>query len=937
MYTVVRVAVGLKVLAIAAVYAAISASAQAPAKTPQVVYEEQIQPIFDKNCAGCHTSGGHSGGLRLDNFRTMMAGSENGAVVLGGNPDGSPLVRAIRYKDEMLQMPPKGKLPDSDIATIERWIKESGKDLTLSLSTLPTDTAAASRPAEVAAPATATASAAAIMSANPDKAALQIAATHPTAEQERFFEEKVRPILVNKCYSCHGSAARGGLRLDSRAALMKGGRDGAVVVPGDPEHSLLITAVHYADPKLQMPPRGPLKSEQIADLVEWVRMGAPWPEETNGAATRTVPASRRDFWAFQKPVRPQVPAVNATYTGWVETDIDRFIVAKYVEKKLKPVSDADKRTMIRRVTYDLTGLPPTSAEVEAYLHDKSPKAWEHLVDRLLASPAYGERWGRMWLDVVRYSDTTGGGGDFPIPQMAKYRDYVIKSFNEDKPYDRFIREQIAGDLLPAKSEAEHWQSIVATGYIANANHDDRAWISDAVDNIGSAYLGLTVGCARCHDHKFDPIPTRDYYAMYGILQSATWPQPGDDGTRMQQGFPVRYEAQAEADDVRIFRSKVATVQNAINAVLRLPGTYDDLLPQLEARRMNLYAHAPKLPEDAYAMTEGTPKSAQIQQHGDPQDLGAEVPRGFLQVLGGQTTLPANTKGSGRLELANWIASADNPLTARVIVNRIWQGHFGRGIVATPNDFGTRGAPPSNQALLDYLAYQLIDKGWSIKAIHREILLSHAYRLASADSSANDEIDAENDFIWRHTRTRLDAEEIRDTMLADAGLLDRTPAGMHPFPPQSQWNYEEQAPFIADLSKYEDDHRSVYMMVQRRVRNPYYLLFDGADPHTSTDKRGTSLTPLQALYFMNSAFPGRCASALVKQAPPESETEFIRKTYMSVYGRAPRADELTQIKKMLTQSAAIYEAHGQKKEEALAHAKSHFVRALFSTNEFMFVD
>jgi hypothetical protein len=632
-----------------------------------------------------------------------------------------------------------------------------------------------------------------------------------------------------------------------------------------------------------------------------------------------------------------VPAIKSV---WAHNDIDRFILAKLEEKHLKPVADADKRTLIRRVTYDLTGLPPTPPEVQSFLDDKSPKAYEQLIERLLASKAYGERWGRMWLDVVRYADTSGGGGDYPIAQAAKYRDYVIQSFVDDKPYDRFVREQLAGDLLPAQSEPEHWQNIIATGYLAGTNrYENKAtYVSDAVDNLGSAFLGVTVGCARCHDHKFDPIPTADYYALYGILHSTNYADPGEDRIRYQKDFTYRDPEALKREDWKIFQQQLKPIQGAIDAVLKLPGTYDDLLPQLEARRMHLFQHLPDLGESAYAVTEGQPEDAKIQHYGDPKNLGDQVRRGFLQVLGG-STLPADVKGSGRLELANWIASKDNPLTSRVMVNRIWQGHFGRGIVATPNDFGNRGMAPSNQALLDYLAWRFVDSGWSVKAIHREILLSHAYQLSSSDSSANQEVDPENTLVWRHSRTRLDAEEIRDSLLADAQLLDRTPAGMHPFPPQAEWNWEDQNHFSPDMSKYETDRRTVYMMIQRSVRLTYFTLFDGPNTNISTEQRSSSLTPLQALYFMNGDLPKRCAASLVEHLPSSSAADKadIEQAFMILYGRPPTAPEIERSTSFLRTASDAYATHGIAAADARKKALDEFVRALFATNEFMFVD
>jgi hypothetical protein len=380
------------------------------------------------------------------------------------------------------------------------------------------------------------------------------------------------------------------------------------------------------------------------------------------------------------------------------------------------------------------------------------------------------------------------------------------------------------------------------------------------------------------------------------------------------------------------------IVDAINAVQRLPGTYDDLMPQLQARRMNLLAHAPPELETAYAVSEGRPQDALILKHGDPDDRGDEVPRGFLQVLGGGP-LPVNTKDSGRLELANWVASKDNPLTARVIVNRLWQGHFGRGIVVTPNDFGTRGIPPSDQPLLDYLSWQLMDDGWSLKTIQREILLSHAYRLSTESVTANEAIDPDDDYVWRHRRQRLDAEEIRDSLLADSATLDRSPGGPHPFPPPSEWNWEEQNPFAPNLSKYANNHRTVYMMVQRSVRHPYLTLFDGADPGASTELRSSSLTPLQALYFMNGDFPRKCAADLTPKLFTQgaSQETAIRRAFLLIYGRPVSAPELKESTEFLNKAADVYTAHGANAAVAQTKAEEGFLQAMFSSNEFMFIE
>ena len=888
------------------------------------------QSVLEKNCYGCHTDR-MKGGLRVDSVRAMLKGGDSGPVIVPGHPEQSLLVDAIRYQKQDLQMPPKGPMPDRDVAVLEEWIRAGAHELP-----------------------------GAAENANASSLATLSNASALSA-QEQYFEAKVRPLLIENCYSCHTDGESGGLRLDSRAALLKGGKDGVVVNVEHPEQSLLLKAVHYTDQNLQMPPKGPLDSGQVAILEQWIRDGAVWPSKGSETMTATVTEKDRAYWAYQKPVKPAAPAAASK---WVTNDIDRFVLAKLKEQHLSPVKEADKRTLIRRVTFDLTGLPPTPAEIDAFLADKSPDAYANVVDRLLASKAYGERWGRIWMDVVRYSDTSGEGADFPIPEIYKYRDYIIQSFNQDTPYDRFIKEQLAGDLLPAASEPEHWRNVIATGYLANANRYED-YVADAVDNIGYAFLGTSIACARCHDHKFDPIPTADYYGIYGILASTQFANPGEEETRFERNMVYRDPNVVRSPEYLSFEAQLKPVADSIHAVHQLP-YFDDVLPALEARRMALFEHAPQF-EDAYAVTEGTPHDEHVQHLGDKKNLGDLVPRHFLQVLG-NWRLPANTKGSGRLELANWIASTDNPLTARVLVNRLWQGHFGRGIVATTNDFGKRGSPPSNQALLDYLAVTFEENGWSIKSMQRMIVLSHTYRLSSEMDAADEKADPDNVYLWRHSRIRMDAEEIRDAMLATSGRLDRSPAGPQPFPPPGQWNYSGHVPFHA---VYETNHRTVYVMTQRSRRHPYLGLFDGADSAASVAQRDTSITPLQSLYFMNASFPKLCAASLAQMLEGEHlpAAEEIDRAFMVLYGRHAASDEIRHAEDFIASTSRIYKTQGAPrqphapsllhkaalnaetdksvteadKSEQISDVEAHklafgnFIQALYASNEFMFLD
>ncbi|MDQ1471900.1 MAG: hypothetical protein QOJ99_3380, partial [Bryobacterales bacterium] len=401
-------------------------------------YEEKVQPVILKNCSGCHTNGGHAGGLKLDSLETMLQGGSRGQSITPGKPDASILARAVHYDRDDLRMPPRGKIADSDIAGIDRWIADHTV-IKAALIEAPATTSAALAPVKIA-PAVATVPAPVAMAATakPNEAVLRSAASGEiTPEQEKFFEAKIRPLFAKNCYTCHTSPPSGALRVDSREAILKGGKDGAVIVPGHPEQSLLVKALKYTG-KIQMPPVGPLSNEDVSAVEQWIREGAPWPKQAPVSASSRVTQAQREFWSFHAASKPSVPAVN---TAWVANDIDRFILAKLQEKHLEPVADANRRTLIRRVTYDLTGLPPTPAEIDSFLSDTSSTAYEKLVDTLLASKSYGERWGRKWLDIVRYADTDGGSGDFPIPQAHKYRDYVIQSFNEDKPFDQFIRQQ----------------------------------------------------------------------------------------------------------------------------------------------------------------------------------------------------------------------------------------------------------------------------------------------------------------------------------------------------------------------------------------------------------------------------------------------------------------------------------------------------------------
>ena len=1232
-------------------------------------------------------------------------------------------------------------------------------------------------------------------------------------ERADFFESKIRPVLVGTCFRCHGDAKTSGeLRLDSRSAMLKGGESGPAIVPGDPAASLLIRAIQRLEDVSAMPPGKDkaLRPEQVADFVAWVRSGAEWPEKSAKFET-----SRH--WAFEPLGKGIIPEVRNK--SWVRNPIDAFVMAKQESKGLQPGGQSDKLALIRRATFDLTGLPPEPRDVEAFLADSSATAFEKVVDRLLKSPAYGERWGRHWLDVVRYADTAGETADYPVPLAWRYRNYVINSFNADKPYDEFVREQIAGDILAEQGGPENYaERVTATGYLAisrrfgfDSENYHHLTIQDTIDTVGQSVLGLSLGCARCHDHKFDPVSVKDYYGLYGIFDSTRYAFPGSEQkqkvrsmlplvSRVESGGkwreyrekiatllgqlgdqntmgtgpilrslfeidgdfelqapaaggsngvlvpPWLYEGQvaltssaqspyrnfystgkvgvslpegatiykirqaiypkhdgqslyvnldfrmgpkkmtetkgkhafvlgevsgkpvveilfaadslclrngnieevvaplkpsewynlqlkidlkqrtvslkvgvpgsvsevlnkpipignASAIELLEFRSEGPTgakwtsmefdnlglqevpIQNVSREIsgvakkaggsdftelqsrlkqisgidgdcemqvkgappsapwnsgpnsvvkisdksqspfqniyplgtlgLQMPNRseYDGLgmslttpktddqgrihiafdfrcattanggsgswryyighgpgnsaavelyfngtsffqrsgdarevvvpiqvgqwyqvqiilntrektytgtiasansksefkgksstgwdgitdytfvdsyghlggvrpaldfdnfivgeraLPALGDRSMQMAQGADKgrraevaeirkkLAEEelrvkslkqelakliadgpvamTYGVVEGTPHNAKIQVRGEPDKPGPEVPRSFVKVLGGET-LPAGAKGSGRLELASWLTRAENPLTARVMVNRIWQYHFGRGLVATPNDFGLRGLPPSHPELLDYLASEFIRSGWSMKAMHKQIMLSATYREStdSADSVQSDTMGDTSDLYLNFTRRRLSAEEIRDSILAVSGELDRTPGQEHPFPAPNTWGFSQHGPFSA---AYDHNKRSVYLMTQRLKRHPFLGLFDGADPNTTTASRLVTTVPTQALFFLNDAFvhekSEKWASRLIKD---QSEMPHrIEKAWRTAIGRAPSSTEEAEAIAFLSAYGA--ELGSKNLDQIEMRSLAAYLRTILGSNAFLYLD
>jgi hypothetical protein len=915
-----------------------------------------------------------------------------------------------------------------------------------------------------------------------------------------FFESKIRPILVDNCYPCHSQQSpkiKGGLLLDTREGLLKGGDTGPVIIPGDLEQSLLIKAVRYTDENLRMPPKNKkLAPAQIASLEAWVKMGAPDPraQQTGIAKAETIRDNARSHWAFQPVREPNIPAVRNK--RFVSTPVDNFILARLEAAKLPPSPVADKHTLIRRATFDLIGLPPTTEEVAAFVADKSPEAFARVVDRLLASPRYGERWGRHWLDVARYADTKGyiGEEDRHYPYSYTYRDYVIRAFNEDLPYNQFIKQQIAADLLPGAGDK---RALAALGYLTLGRrfiNNINDIIDDRIDVVCRGMMGLTVACARCHDHKFDPIPSRDYYSLYGVFASSMEPDPepllgieapekahdeylaehkkrveerdkfreekeramaaqlrtqsgdyllaayeaqqstnkpdvdgvahahkldpdmlrrwmaGLDGWRKTQqpifapwfafaalaenDFPIKarelaakFSANQDASlslnplvarafatnppatmkdvaerygtlitniDKRWQEALAATnspavqalpdaAQEALRQIVYAPDApanlprkeFDRLydvptgqkLRELQRHIEELDAASPGAPPRAMALVDRPdPHDTHVFIRGNSDNQGPEAPREFLEVLSGPNRKPFQ-KGSGRLELAEAIASRDNPLTARVLVNRVWLHHFGAALVATPSDFGLRSEPPTHPELLDYLAARFMDGGWSIKNLHRLIMLSGTYQQSSENNAACAKVDPSNLLLWRMNRQRLEFEAMRDTLLAVSGKLDLTPGG-----------------HAVDITAPASTRRTVYGYVDRQNLPDIFRTFDFASPDSSSPRRFYTTVPQQALFLMNSPFVIEQAKSLVDR--PEfhaasTDQQRLHLLYQLAFQRDPSREEIEWALQFIRTPATAFEAEGATNwlfgygayDEASSRVKVFFTLPFFNGRAF----
>ena len=712
-------------------------------------------------------------------------------------------------------------------------------------------------------------------------AASERQAASPSDADVEFFETSIRPLLVNRCYECHsGDDVEAGLRLDSRDAIVAGGDSGPAIDPGDPEHSLLISAVHYDD--RQMPPDGKLNPAEIQALTQWVSLGAPWPSEQRSPriverSGFRITAEDRAHWAFQPIADPPLPEVADS--RWPRTTIDHFILARLEAERLAPSPAAVKPTLIRRASFALTGLPPTPKEIDVFLADDSPEAFERVVNRLLDSPYYGERWARHWLDVARYGEDQAHTHEARLyPQGFRYRDWIVRALNEDMPYDEFIRQQIAADLIGGCEPAN--ENLPALGFFAMGPvyYGDRKKLDqfdDRIDTLARGLLGLTVACARCHDHKFDPISAADYYALAGVMASTEYVE-----------VPLVSEEQAKA---------------ALKAELK----------RLDEAGQKRKKNAPAPYPVVYALREGEPTDMPVHLRGNSETLGEIVPRRFLTVLSdGEPTL--FEQGSGRLELAEQIASPRNPLTARVIVNRVWKHHFGQGLVNTASNFGRLGDPPTHPELLDHLASRFIESGWSLKWLHRQILLSATWQQSSAHRDECDAVDPENRLLWRMNRRRLEVEAWRDAILAVAGTLDLTLGG----PSQ-------------DLADPANRRRTLYASVSRHNLDPLLRLFDFPDPNITSDGRPTTTVALQQLFVLNSEFMVESAKAFATriERAADQDAQRIRFAVNQALGRPATDDEVHLALAFLAEASD---------SESLTPWQQ-YAQALLSTNEFMFVD
>jgi mono/diheme cytochrome c family protein len=809
------------------------------------------------------------------------------------------------------------------------------------------------------------------------------ATTSPAAIQ--FFESKVRPVLVEHCYKCHGDAKhKGGLRLDSHAAMMTGGDTGPAIEPGNPEKSLLVKAINYGDEHMKMPPAKKLPKEQIDNITAWVKMGAPWP----GAGETVKPPRKtekeitdkdRAHWAFQPVKRPAPPVAGVSRAP---NPIDAFILARLEAKGLHPNPPASKRELIRRVYYDLTGLPPTPDEVETLVNDKSEQWYESLVDRLLDSPRYGEKWGRHWLDLVHFAETNSYERDNPKPNAWRYRDYVIRSFNQDKPYDQFIREQLAGDeMTPEGAASPSPDAVIATGYLRLGIWDDEPsdrelarydMLDDIVATTGQVFLGMTLDCARCHDHKIDPILQKDYYRFLSFFQNINHYRNGGPTDEApiytDPAGKAAYEAKVKALEERReglrkavaafedeFRKLYAQVNNGkeIGPVETPKMIATDAGKLLGKERTAHYEQQRKellslknqkvAGEMALCVTEAGRSAPEtcVLIRGNPHVKGDKVAPAFPTVFNLPAPMipppSANAKTTGRRTvLANWIASKDNPLTARVMVNRIWQYHFGRGIVRSSSNFGTAGDRPTHPELLDWLAAEFAEKKFQMKPMHRLMVTSNAYKMSSRNNPQAAAVDPANDLLWRYDMRRLTGEEIRDSILSVCGCLNLKMEGPSIYvdiPKEVMAGQSAPGYGWGKSPEAEQNRRSIYIHVKRSLLTPILESFDLGDVDRSNPVRFVTTQPGQALGMINGEFVNKEAGLLAARLRKESPNDVAKQVRqgLSLVTQRPPTD--AEVKRGVDLIAALQAKEGATAEAAL----KFFCLMAVNMNEFVYLD
>lgn len=768
-------------------------------------------------------------------------------------------------------------------------------------------------------------------------------------EQHAHFESKIRPVLVQHCYECHSSSARivrGGLWLDSRQGIENGGDSGVLIDGNNPNSSLLIKALEHNE--LEMPPGKRLPQSVIDDFREWIRQGAQDPrEEVKSKPLSVDPEKAATHWAFQPISNPSLPSIS-NHT-WPANAIDSFVLHNLELREWTPSPAADKYTLIRRATFDLIGLPPSLDEIRSFLEDNTPNAYEKVIDRLLASPNYGEHWARHWLDVVRYADSNGADENHDFPHAWRYRDWVSLALNEDLPFDRFLQAQVAGDLQAndTLSEEENRQLITATGFLVIGPkmlaEQDKAKmridiIDEQIDTLSRAFLGITLACARCHDHKFDPLKARDYYALAGIFASTkTMADEAFVSKWMERPLPSRHISQLQTE----YQPKIDATQAALNARIQLArdqltvsGRFSTLpdnpethfteqdKKEIDDAKKSLEEIQKQRPAFDLAMAVEESKAQDLPVHLRGNHLkptSDTVPRSVPERILATCPLDAiEASQSGRLQLANWLTSPSQPLTARVMVNRIWMWHFGKGLVQSPSNFGLQSEPPSHPELLDYLAYQWMSGGWSLKKLHRTILLSNTYRMSSRSTNYS-ESDPENQLLWRQNRKRLEVEPLRDSILNASGSLHRTLGGKP----------------VGDA----EHRRTMYLRIDRAALNDFLSTFDYVETASHIEQRPVTTVPYQALFLLNNPLVHEQASRLANKAletQSADDVARIQHLWLTLFSRPAHNDEVARCEQFLKQAIAERPA-SEESMERLRQVFAALVRSLFASNEFIYVE